>query len=343
MCRSSAAVVEKTGNEEMLTTLLSALVQVLSRVCPNKHILTPIHGEVMRLSMRSSNKSLAEEMYAKYGARESYCAFWGRCCPACANEYVHFYYCAGRTAAALSQYREAVRLLRLAVSAPREVCYGAAEDQVRAYALLTVSLLVSEGTFSYDLPPGTTSDAAQRISDACKPYMKLGKAFSKGDVNSLEECIAVNSEVWRRDGAEELVSGLRASFFRHKIVRFSRIYSTASLSDVARYIGLQEDDSSTAAVAAFIADATSSGVVNAEVDAEGGTVTFKELPTRKLDDIDEKISSLAALSGTATRVKHAVIVSDFDETVNRPTSIPSLLIFIVHLFYGLEDILWIQL
>ena len=319
---------EKTGSEEVRASLLSSLVQALPRVCPNRHVLTPLHGEVMRLSTRGSNKSLAKDIYTEYGARGSYCAFWGRCCPACANEYVRFYYYSGRTAAALGQHREAVRLLRLAVSAPREVCYGAAEEQVRAYALLTVSLLISEGTFSYDLPPGTTSDAAQRISDACKPYMKLGRAFSKGDVHSLEECIATNSEVWRRDETEELVNDLRASFFRHRIVRFSKVYSSASIDDVARYIGLQEEEegeseeggSIAARAATLIMDATSSGVVNAEVDTERGTVTFKEPPARKLDDVDGKISGLVALSGTATRVKHAAIVSDFDETVNRPNA-----------------------
>lgn len=314
LCRNSSTIAEKIENEETRTSVLCSLVQILPRVCPNKHVLTPIHAEVIRLSagLSSANKPLVEEIYAKYVLHNSYFAFLGRCCPACSSGYVRFYYYAGKIAAFAGRYTEAAQLLRYVVSAPREVCRSPSEDQIRAYGLLTISVLISEGTFSYDLPPGTTSEVGQRISDACKAYVKLGRAFSKGGINTLEEFIAVNNEVWRRDGTEELIKDLRTSFFRHKIARFSKMYTSANISDVARYLNLQNDVSE---IAALIAGATSAGIVNADIDYEKSTVTFKEVPSRSIESIDTKISNLVALSGTMARAKHAVIINDFDETV----------------------------
>lgn len=300
----------------MRVSVLRSLVQSLQRACPNNRILTPVHAEVMRLSLCivKTSGSLVEEVYTRYAVRGSYLAFLGKCCPACASEYVLFYWYAGKIALSMGRYGEAVRLLRLVVSSPREVCFGTSEVQVSAFRLLVISSLVSEGSFSEELLLGTISEVAQRINDTCREYIKLEKVFSKGNIGAFEGYITENSEVWKRDGTEELIGVLRSSFFRHKIVRFSRIYSSANFSDVARYIGIQGGDS--AVIIALIADAKSAGVVNAEIDASGCTVAFRDSQQKNVGDIDEKTSSLVVLSGTATRVKHAVIIRDFDETVN---------------------------
>lgn len=268
----------------------------------------------MSLAMHSG-RSLGEEACKAYAEHRWYLAYAGRCCSVCAEGYVRFYYCAGRIEAALGRYAEAARLLRTAVTAPQEICSGSTRDQVRAYGLLVVVTLISTGTFDYtQLPPlGTAPEVAQHISETCRAYTKLGRAFSRGDDCALDECIAAERETWRRDEAEELVGKLELFLTRHKIACCARVYATVTLGDVARYANLKDE----AAAARAVSDAITAGVVSAEVDESKGIVIFEQVKKPERTENCTNIAGLAALSNVATKMLRATIIQEFDNTVKK--------------------------
>ncbi|XP_026385225.1 uncharacterized protein LOC113280865 isoform X2 [Papaver somniferum] len=131
-----------------------------------------------------------------------------------------FLYCyyGGMICIGQKQFRQAIQLLDIVVTAPTQSLNCIAMEAYKKYILVN---LIQNGQFSATFPERASSVAQRSLQHFSQPYLDLATSYGTGKIAELENCVATHREKFESDINLELVNQVISSLYKRNIQRLS--------------------------------------------------------------------------------------------------------------------------
>jgi COP9 signalosome complex subunit 3 len=192
----------------------------------NKMLLTPVHSDLLQLSLASMNYTLAldllsneiTEMTKNFDSKYLLC----------------FYYYASCIYGSLRDYESGLFYLEQALTLPASAI---SKIMIESYKKFILFSLISRGRLT-NLPKYTSRVVINQIKPICSIYHEIGGAFVNGDFDKL---IALCSKYQTAIDADQnggIIKLLHKAFFKNNIQKLTKTFVTLSLTDMGAKVKL---------------------------------------------------------------------------------------------------------
>ncbi|KAI3874099.1 hypothetical protein MKX03_029775 [Papaver bracteatum] len=131
-----------------------------------------------------------------------------------------FLYCyyGGMICIGQKQFRQALQLLHIVVTAPMQSLNWIAMEAYKKYILVN---LIQNGQFSASFPKCASSAAQRSLKLFSQPYLDLATSYGTGKIAELENCVATHREKFEFDTNLALVNQVVSSLYKRNIQRLT--------------------------------------------------------------------------------------------------------------------------
>uniref|UniRef100_A0A6U4WDP4 COP9 signalosome complex subunit 3 n=1 Tax=Hemiselmis andersenii TaxID=464988 RepID=A0A6U4WDP4_HEMAN len=239
---------------------IRALREGVRKVAPSADHLTPLHHQLLLLSLLSKCFNPALEVLEGRVVRVSKEGMQAR------DVLLYIYY-GGMVFAAVKRFDRAFDTLQLAFTMP---CHALHEIVVEIYKKYVLISLITHGEV-VALPKYTTPLLQRMLKGCCSAYHDVATAFATHKVDDVKVSLAKHQAVFTSDGNWGLASQAAKSLYGRNIQRLTQTFVTLSLQDIAQEVSLEDGASAKRKLLEMMAR----GEISASVDQEKGMVSFE--------------------------------------------------------------------
>ncbi|KAL9931801.1 hypothetical protein V8E36_009351 [Tilletia maclaganii] len=217
---------------------LNLLCTLFQRYVGDSRVLTPLHGIVLYQCLKAGAYQIAYQSALMFPVAEvdQYSN------PIRYSDVLQYFYYAGLIAAKQNNIADSMDYLEQCVTAPAQ---GISAIQVDAYKKLLLLQLLHNGKM-LPLPDYTSSVLAKGLTTLCRPYIFLAKVFEDRNTSDADlfQKVEEVKDLVQRDQNWSLLQQCLVAYRSRRIQRLASTYSAISLVEVARLLGMSENEES---------------------------------------------------------------------------------------------------